>query len=134
MATQIQIRQGEVMLEKVDPATVPAGYVTAPADRALLAHGETGNTHTVVPQVDSSVAWLHDAAVDISGINKESAAGVIERNPRKVMFVKVEGAGQVVHSDQHEAHAPAPVDDGVYVILVKREQLPWEKEARFVAD
>jgi hypothetical protein len=134
MATQIQIRQGEVMLVKVNPEAVPAGYASAVTQRALLAHGESGNTHTVVPEVDSSVAWLYDAAMDISGINKESAAKLIERNPRKVMFVKVEGAGQVIHSDQHEAHAPAPVGEGTYMILVKREQFPWEKEARFVAD
>ena len=134
MAIQIQIRQGEVMMVEVDPSTVPAGYASAVTQRALLAHGESGNTHTLMPAVDSSVMWLHDAAVDISGINKESAAKLIEQNPRKVMFVKVEGAGQVVHSDQHEAHAPAPVTDGTYAIIVKREQAPWEGEARFVAD
>jgi len=125
-------RQGEVWLKKVDPNKVPKNYVKTPAGEngALLARGEGGNTHTVVVERGVGLNWLHDATVDIANaqFRHNGATSVAS-----TMFIEVEAPGRVEHSE-HLGHAPAPLTAGVFEIKIKREQFPWEAEARRVAD
>lgn len=116
------IRQGEICL-------IPAGIsddlrVTA-VNEALLGIGETGNAHVLTA---IRIEWLHQALEDINAVQKSGIA-VAQHS----MYVRVSGNGVITHSDRH-GHEQAPVPDGTYLVRVKREQLPWEAEARAVYD
>jgi len=121
-----QIRQGEILLVRVSEETVPSNYVTTEEKgRVLLGIGETGNAHTLVAK---QVAWLHDAIEEINDINAQGAA--VAKRP---IYVRVDD-GHIDHSDRVGGHDPLPVDSGVWQVVVKREQMPGEAAARFVAD
>lgn len=118
-----QIRQGEIWLRKV--SDLPRGYESGPdSRRVLLAIGETGNAHTLVGQV----RWLYNAVEDINSLNKRGA-----RAATRPVFVEVSSPAVVEHSDRN-GHQAAQVEPGVYRVTIKREQLPWAREASLVAD
>jgi len=118
------IRQGEVFLIPVN--NVPEGYIATAVNGAKLAIGETGNAHVLVAE---QVEWLHAAIEDINAINQSSSVVA-----REQIFVWVQGDGKIAHSDRAGGHFEAPVPEGLYRVGIKREQMPWEQEARAVLD
>lgn len=119
-----QIRQGEIWLRMVDG--VPPDYAAGEwAERALLAHGETGNSHTIV---QSDVRWLYAAVDDINLLQRDGV-----RAASRPAFVEVAREAVIEHSER-EGHQSAVLEPGIYQVTIKREQLPWEAEARAVAD
>ena len=119
------IRQGEILLIPVKE--LPASYHEATTQNALLAIGETGNAHTLTAE---RVDWLHSAVDEINEIESKGV-GVTSDD----VFVRVSGGnGKIEHADRKHGHAEAPVADGLYLVRIKREQMPWEAEARNVLD
>jgi hypothetical protein len=117
-------RQGEILLIKVEET--PSQYIETPGDSALLGIGETGNAHTLTAV---SVDWLHSAIEDINKIKINGV--VIAQEP---VYIRVAGDAVIRHSDRVQGHHELAIPDGAYLVRIKREQLPWEEQARYVAD
>jgi len=109
-----QVRQGDVLIERVD-AEVPAGATEVKTDgRVVLAYGEvTGHAHAIYPEAGVLPARLWDAGA-------ERFLQVMERTAIK-----------------HEEHGPITLEPGVYRVSkfgagTQREYSP--EEIRSVAD
>lgn len=102
----MQMRQGDVFLEKV--GGIPDGAKPVPNDqgRVILAYGEvTGHAHALQPDA----AFLFEA-------------------PTGERFLRV-----VKETDlTHEEHAPVHLTPGLYIVRQQREYFPGE--VRLVAD
>lgn len=119
-----QIRQGEILLIPV--GNDPNGLKETPVKTALLGIGETGNAHVVE---GVGLQWLHDAVEDINKVNSSGAAVA-----RCNIYLKVGSDSQISHRATDEPHGTLALPAGTYLIRVDREWLPFEDEARFVAD
>ena len=128
----MKARQGEIYLKKVNQ--YPSDYVKHPVlGSALLGVGETGNAHVLTPKkvdtAESTLSWLVDAIDDINEIKSNGA-----RAANGKVFVDVPFGGTFSHSDPEYGHGVIDVEPGVYEVKIKKEHLPWEEQARFVAD
>lgn len=104
-----QVRQGDVLLERV--ASIPKGAKRKPTDqgRVILAYGEvTGHAHAVQTDAEVVEAFL----VELNGKTYLSALG----------------GGAVVH----EEHGTIPLEPGIYRVVRQREYSP--EAIRNVAD
>ncbi|MGI5148800.1 hypothetical protein ACQEVC_20870 [Plantactinospora sp. CA-294935] len=96
-------RQGDVLVEAIDPATLPGGLVPAGRDgrgRLVLARGEaTGHAHVVTGS--GLTAWALPDQVEPA-------------------FLVIEGYGRL----GHEEHGPIALPAGTYRVVRQREYLP----------
>lgn len=110
-----QVRQGDVLVERIDGGSIPVGATEIPSNgRVILAYGEvTGHCHAVYPESGVLPAKLWDAGAE--------------------RFLQVMSATTI----QHEEHGAIPLTPGIYRVSkfgdgTQREYSP--EEIRSVAD
>ncbi len=113
MKKQQQLRQGDVLLQRV--RSIPKGATKKPTDqgRVILAYGEvTGHAHAVVVE-RSDRETVEAFLAELDG----------------VVYLSAPAGARVVH----EEHGTIPLEAGTYKVIRQRE---WtdEDEPRQVAD
>jgi hypothetical protein len=125
---QTQLRQGDVLVERVDfdAKALPHKVVPREAGRIVLAHGEvTGHAHAIA-EAEAEMVELETGerfVVVEGGIRLEAAEG------RKLLPGYEGEAGVLLRHEEHHAHGLTP---GSYRVIRQREYTP--EEIRNVAD
>lgn len=102
-----QIRQGDVLLVRVDEPAATVVDVPREDGRLVLAHGEaTGHAHAIM----------------------DEAARLVSASEAQELYLIVHGDAPV--SLVHEEHATLEVDPGVYRVVRQREYRPTPLDER----
>ena len=122
------IRQGDLMLRKVNSKNVPKDFEYKKAGPTTIGYGEvTGHHHTL-----DEARWLVHPGADVEqfALDGNPKVQTIGEQPRMFLVVdNTEGNTAL----RHQEHAPIKVDNGTYEVIRQREYDPVEG-FRAVAD